>query len=206
MKQYLDFNATTPVFTESAELIKKFLVEDFGNAGSRTHQSGADAKKAVAETRRLIASSMDADESELIFTSGATESNNIALFGLIENAKKANKNKVVTTLIEHKAVLDPLAEASKQDIEVVYVAPNSDGMVETDSIRKELDSKTFLVSCMHANNETGVINPIDEMADEIHDMDMIEWIQRVEPANWKWVEYQYDYKMRHSISQRYKKN
>ncbi|MDA8655221.1 aminotransferase class V-fold PLP-dependent enzyme [Gammaproteobacteria bacterium] len=171
MKQYLDFNATTPVFLESAELIKKFLVEDFGNAGSRTHQSGTDAKKAVAETRRLIASSMDSDESELIFTSGATESNNIALFGLIENAKKANKNKVVTTLIEHKAVLDPLTEASKQDIEVVYVKPNSDGMVETDSIKEALDSKTFLVSCMHANNETGVINPIDEIADEIKSFD-----------------------------------
>ena len=80
MKEYLDFNATTPVFTESAELMMRFLVEDFGNACSRTHQSGVDAKKAVAETRRFLASSMGADESELIFTSGATESNNIALF------------------------------------------------------------------------------------------------------------------------------
>jgi cysteine desulfurase len=171
MKEYLDFNATTPVFTESAELMMRFLVEDFGNAGSRTHQSGVDAKKAVAETRRLLASSMGADESELIFTSGATESNNIALFGLIENAKKANKNKVVTTQVEHKAVLDPLFEATKQDIEVVYVSPNSDGMIETDSIKEALDSNTFLVSCMHANNETGVINPIDEIADAIKSYD-----------------------------------
>jgi cysteine desulfurase len=171
MKEYLDFNATTPVFTESANLIHKYLVEEFGNAGSRTHQTGIDAKRAVAEARRLLASSMDADESELIFTSGATESNNIALFGLIENARKANKTRIVTSQIEHKAVLDPLAEISKQDIEIIYVAPNAEGMIETESIKKAIDSNTFLVTCMHANNETGVINPIDEIANAIKSID-----------------------------------
>ncbi|MBT7438108.1 MAG: aminotransferase class V-fold PLP-dependent enzyme, partial [Cellvibrionales bacterium] len=110
MKEYLDFNATTPVYEESVAEIKQYLDEDFGNAGSRTHQSGLDAKKAISSARNVIADYLNAETSEIIFTSGATESNNLALFGLLDEAKELGKNHIISTQIEHKAVLDPLNE------------------------------------------------------------------------------------------------
>ena len=163
MKEYLDFNATTPVYEESVAEIKKYLDVDFGNAGSRTHQSGLDAKKAVVAARNTFASYLDAETSEIVFTSGATESNNIALFGLLDEAKKLGKNHIISTKIEHKAVLDPLSEITKQGFNVTLIAPNDDGSIDTDKITSSITNQTFLVSCMHANNETGAINAINEI-------------------------------------------
>ena len=164
MKEYLDFNATTPVYEESVVEIKKYLDVDFGNAGSRTHQSGLDAKKAVVAARNTFASYLDAETSEIVFTSGATESNNIALFGLLDEAKKLGKNHIISTKIEHKAVLDPLSEITKQGFNVTLIAPNDDGSIDIDKITSSITDQTFLISCMHANNETGAINAINEMA------------------------------------------
>ena len=167
MKEYLDFNATTPVYEESVAEIKQYLDEDFGNAGSRTHQSGLDAKKAISSARNVIADYLNAETSEIIFTSGATESNNLALFGLLDEAKELGKNHIISTQIEHKAVLDPLNEIARQGFDVTLVAPNENGSFDPKAIVDQITDKTFLVSCMHANNETGVINPIDDIAASI---------------------------------------
>ena len=167
MKEYLDFNATTPVYEESVAEIKKYLDVDFGNAGSRTHQSGLDAKKAIVSARNAFASYVDSETSEIVFTSGATESNNIALFGLLDEAKKLGKNHIISTEIEHKAILDPLSEIKKQGFDVTLIAPNKDGSIEGDKILAAISDKTFLISCMHVNNETGVINPIEDIAAEV---------------------------------------
>jgi cysteine desulfurase len=164
MKEYLDFNATTPVYEESVAEIKKYLDVDFGNAGSRTHQSGLDAKKAVVAARNTVASYLDAETSEIVFTSGATESNNLALFGLLDEAKKLGKSHIISTEIEHKAVLDPLSEITKQGFNVTLIAPNDDGSIDIDKVTSSITNQTFLVSCMHANNETGAINAINEIA------------------------------------------
>ena len=108
MKQYLDYNATTPCFDETVDVMSRYLSVDFGNAGSRTHEAGLTAKKAISDARKDFSSYMGASSSELIFTSGATESNNIVLFGLLDYAKDNNLNHIITTSIEHKAILDPL--------------------------------------------------------------------------------------------------
>lgn len=171
MKEYLDFNATTPVAQETADLMHEYLVNEYGNAGSRSHDTGSRAKKAVLKARQQIASICNADISEIIFTSGATESNNLALLGLLEYANQNKKNHIVSTAVEHKAVLDPLEHLEKFGFKITYVQPSSSGHVTPDSIMSAITNKTFLVSCMHANNETGAINNIDEMADRIKDLD-----------------------------------
>ena len=119
MKEYLDFNATSPVSEETARFMLQYLTEEFGNAGSRTHQTGSNAKKAVIESRETISKIFDADFSELIFTSGATESNNLAIFGLKKNALENGKNHIITSEIEHKAILDPVKEMELQGFKKV---------------------------------------------------------------------------------------
>ncbi len=171
MKEYLDFNATTPVAQETADLMHKYLVNEYGNAGSRSHETGSRAKKAVLGARQQIANICNADLSEIIFTSGATESNNLALLGLLEYANKNKKNHIVSTAVEHKAILDPLENLQRSGFQVTYVQPSSSGHITSDTLLDAITNETFLVSCMHANNETGAINNIDEMANRIKDLD-----------------------------------
>ena len=167
MKEYLDFNATTPVSNETAELMQQFLVDDFGNAGSRTHETGSKAKKAVIQAREDIANIFDADFSELIFTSGATESNNLAILGLRDYAKQNGKNHIISSQIEHKAILDPLAVMESENFEVTYIEPSKNGVIESDKVLSAIKETTFLISIMHANNETGAINPINDIFSKV---------------------------------------
>lgn len=167
MKEYLDYNATTPVSAETAEVIKQYLIDDYGNAGSRTHESGSKAKAAILESRKLVASYLDAEYSEIIFTSGATESNNIALFGLLDYAQQNNKSHIISTTIEHKAILDPLNEIESRGFEITLIDPDENGKINPDDVLQAIKHETFLISCMHANNETGVINPITEIAEQV---------------------------------------
>ncbi len=171
MKEYLDFNATSPVSEETARFMLQYLTEEFGNAGSRTHQTGSNAKKAVIESRESISKIFDADFSELIFTSGATESNNLAIFGLKKNAIENGKNHIITSEIEHKAILDPVKEMELQGFKVSYVKPNVDGVIKVSDVIEAINEKTFLVSIMHANNETGVINDINEIFSAVKSRD-----------------------------------
>lgn len=161
---YLDCNATTPIEAEVLDVMVYYLRDEYGNAGSRTHEYGVRAKQAVERAREQVALVVGAQRDEVIFTSGATESNNISILGLAEHAEKAGKKHIISTLIEHKAVLEPLAELEKRGFEVTYLKPSESGRISVDELKQAIRTDTLLVSVMHANNETGVIQPIDEIA------------------------------------------
>lgn len=179
MTVYLDCNATTPVDPRVITRMTSFLAEEFGNAGSRTHEFGARAKKAVDAARAQVAAVVGARQDEVILTSGATESNNIAILGLAEHGLKTDKRHIVTTAIEHKAVLEPVNELRRRGFEVTVVPPTSGGFVDVGEISSALRDDTILVSVMHVNNETGVIQPIDEIA---HSMETHEAYLHVDAA------------------------
>ncbi len=162
MTTYLDCNATTPMEPEVRDAVLKYMTEEFGNAGSRTHEFGMRAKQAVQKARDQIAKLVAANRDEIIFTSGATESNNLAILGLKKYGKQNGKKHIVSTQIEHKAVLEPLAA-----LEVTFVSPTQGGWVDSDNIMAAVRDDTLLVSVMHVNNETGVIQPISEMANKL---------------------------------------
>jgi len=165
MTIYLDSNATTPVLKPVADLVYKLMVEEYGNSGSRTHEFGTKAKKNVEKARTQVASVVDADKSEVIFTSGATESNNLAILGLLEHGLTHNKKHIITTRIEHKAVLEPIEHLAKKGFEVSYVEVNESGVLNPSDVEKLLREDTLLVSIMHVNNETGSIQPITAICD-----------------------------------------
>lgn len=165
MTTYLDCNATTPMEPLVRDAVLKYLTEEFGNAGSRTHEFGARAKQAVQNARDKIAEMVAANREDVIFTSGATESNNIAILGLKEYGEKNAKKHIVSTQIEHKAVLEPLAALENSGFEVTLVPPTASGWVEPDAIKDAIRDDTLLVSVMQANNETGIVQPIAEIAE-----------------------------------------
>lgn len=161
---YIDCNATTPLEQRVCEEMWQYYTKEYGNEGSRTHEYGARAKQAVQLARDQVASVVGCSREEVIFTSGATESNNIALLGMAEHGEKIGKKHIVSTSIEHKAVLEPLELLVKRGFEVTLLKPNSKGRVLADMVEAALRPDTLLVSVMHANNETGVIQPILEIA------------------------------------------
>lgn len=163
MTAYFDYNATTPVLKEVADLVYKMMVQDFGNASSRTHEYGVDAKRAVEKARQQVADLVGADKTEVIFTSGATESNNIAIIGLKEHGEKSGKKHIITSRIEHKAVLEPVEYLESIGFEVSYLDVDSTGLVKPEQLQQLLRPDTLLVSVMHINNETGCIQPLDEI-------------------------------------------
>lgn len=163
MTVYLDFNATTPVLPEVADLVYKLMVEEYGNPGSRTHELGVAAKRAVEVARAQVANIVDADKSEVIFTSGATESNNLAILGLREYAELTGRKHIITSKVEHKAVLEPIEHLEQSGFEVTYLDVSASGAVDIQQVKAALRDDTILVSIMHINNETGVIQPITEI-------------------------------------------
>lgn len=163
MTIYLDFNATTPVLPEVADLVYKFMLEEYGNSGSRTHEYGVAAKRAIEAARAQVAEIVKVDKTEVIFTSGATESNNIAILGLREFAQQSGKKHIITSKLEHKAVLEPIEHMEKQGFDVTYLNAATDGQVDIEQLKAALRDDTVLVSIMHINNETGVIQPISEI-------------------------------------------
>lgn len=165
MVAYLDCNATAPLDPAVREVMLHYFDIEYGNAGSRTHEFGARAKQAVQKARKQLGAVVDATPDEVIFTSGATESNNLAILGLAAFGEAEGKRHIVTTAIEHKAVLEPCEELERRGFEVSYVKPNADGRVPVDAVLKAVRSDTLLVSVMHVNNETGMIQPIAEIAE-----------------------------------------
>ena len=160
---YLDNNATTPMDPRVLEAMMPYFTEHFGNAASRNHSFGWQAEEAVDYAREQIAKLINADAKEIIFTSGATESNNLAIKGFFEMyAEKGNHFISVTT--EHKATLDTLKHIEKQGAEVTYLEPASDGLITVDQLANAIKPNTVLVSVMYANNEIGVIQPIKAIA------------------------------------------
>lgn len=164
MSVYLDCNATTPVESEVLELMMRYLGEDYGNAGSRTHDFGMRAKQAVERAREQIAAVVAARREEITFTSGATESNNMVLLGLANRVDGATRRHIVSTAIEHKAVLEPLEQLAKQGFEVTLIHPDQSGRIDTQAVLDAVRPDTLLVSVMHANNETGIVQPIEAIA------------------------------------------
>jgi len=160
---FMDSHSTTPVDPRVLEAMVPYFTERFGHPGSRNHPFGWEAEKAVDEARERIARLVGArDPKEIVFTSGGTESDNLALKGVAEMYREKG-NHVVTTAIEHRAVLDVARRLEKQGYAVTYVAVGSDGIVDPEEIRKALTGKTVLISVMFANNEIGTLQPIAEI-------------------------------------------
>ena len=161
---YLDYHATTPVDPRVADAMLPYFTERFGNASSRHHAFGWAARDAVSAARRQIAALIGADAREICFTSGATESNNLAVRGIV-NADSRRPLHVVTMTTEHHAVLDPCRRLEREGVEVTYVAPRPDGLCDVADIERSLLPHTRLVSIMAANNEIGVLQPIARIAE-----------------------------------------
>lgn len=168
---YLDCNATAPIDPAVLTEVVKYLHGDFGNAGSRTHTYGQRAKERVNRARVEVASVVGAKPDEVIFTSGATESNNLAILGLREFGEKTGRRHIITTQIEHKAVLEPIERLHSVGFEVSAIPPTRGGWVDAQSVAEELRPDTLLVSVMAANNETGVIQPLAEISESLRNHD-----------------------------------
>lgn len=157
---YLDYAATTPVDPRVAELMVRHLTADgvFGNPGSHSHVFGWAAQKAIEQAREQVAELIHAQPREIIWTSGATESNNLAIKGLLSRQQGGH---IVTSKTEHKAVLDPCRQLQRQGYTVTYLDPDSSGLISLDSVAAALRDDTVLVSIMHVNNETGVAQDLE---------------------------------------------
>ncbi|MCA3777718.1 MAG: IscS subfamily cysteine desulfurase [Burkholderia sp.] len=159
---YMDYSATTPVDPRVVDKMVPFLHEQFGNPASRSHSYGWDAEQAVEEARAHVAALLGADPREIVWTSGATEGNNLAIKGAA-HFYQGNGKHLVTVKTEHKAVLDTCRELERQGFDVTYLDVREDGLVDLDALQQALRADTILVSVMLANNETGVIQPVADI-------------------------------------------
>lgn len=160
---YLDYNATTPCDDEVLQAMLPYFSKDFGNAASRSHSFGWKANEAVEYAREQVAELIGADKPEIIFTSGATESDNLALKGVYE-AYSSKGNHLITTVIEHKAVLDTCTHLEKLGAEITYLPVNKGGIIDLKTLEDVIKPQTILISVMYANNEIGVLQPVKEIA------------------------------------------
>ncbi|MBI4264569.1 MAG: aminotransferase class V-fold PLP-dependent enzyme [Acidobacteria bacterium] len=164
MPVYLDCAATTPLDPRVREEMLRHLGDEAGNAGSRTHEYGRRARTAVERARDEVAAVVATSRGDVIFTSGATESNNLAILGLVRYGEATGRRHVVSTAIEHHAVLEPLAELERRGFHLERLRPDAGGAVDAHAVRRAVRHDTLLVSVMHVNNETGVIQPVEEIA------------------------------------------
>ena len=164
MSVYLDNNATTPCDPRVVEAMLPYFTEKFGNAASRNHQWGWDAEEAVETARARIAKAIGADPKEIVFTSGATESDNLALIGAVEMYREKG-NHIITVPTEHKAVVDTAKYLESRGTEVTWLKPAKDGIIDLDELRGAIRDDTVLISIMMANNEIGVLQPIREIGE-----------------------------------------
>lgn len=170
---YLDYNASAPIDSRVVDTMMDVYKHNIGNSDSRTHDYGENARVVVENARKQIAKLLDIPSEDVFFTSGATESNNIAIQGLREYAEKTGKKHIVTTAIEHKAVLETLKFLEKKGFDVEFVSPEASGRVDADKLLKLVSNNTLLVSVMHVNNETGIIQPVQEIGEVLSKMDVL---------------------------------
>ena len=161
---YLDYSATTPVDPRVAEKMIPFLVENFGNPASRSHSFGWTAEAAVEEAREQVAALVNADPKEIVWTSGATESNNLAIKGAANFYSGKGKH-LITVKTEHKAVLDTMRELERQGFEVTYLDVQDNGLLDLEAFKAAIRPDTILASVMYVNNEIGVVQPIAELGE-----------------------------------------
>ncbi|POR53804.1 cysteine desulfurase IscS [Paraburkholderia eburnea] len=161
---YMDYSATTPVDPRVVDKMIPYLREQFGNPASRSHAYGWDAERAVEEAREQVAALVNADPREIIWTSGATESDNLAIKGAAHFYKSKGKH-IITVKTEHKAVLDTCRELEREGYEVTYLSVKDDGLIDLDAFKAAIRPDTILVSVMHVNNEIGVIQDIETIGE-----------------------------------------
>ena len=161
---YFDYSATTPVDPRVAAKMIPYLTEKFGNPASRSHAYGWEAEEAVETAREQVAALVNADPREIIWTSGATESDNLAIKGAAQFYKDKGRH-LITCKTEHKAVLDPMRELERQGFEVTYLDPEPSGLIDLNKLQAALRPDTILVSIMHVNNEIGVIQDIEKLGE-----------------------------------------
>jgi len=159
---YMDYHATTPCDPRVLDAMIPYFTEMFGNAASRNHQFGWQGEEAVENARKQVADLIGSTSKEIIFTSGATESDNLAIKGVADMYYERGDH-IITVVTEHKAVLDTCKKLEKRGFKVTYLPVGSDGLISPDDVRNAITDKTILVSIMHANNEIGVIQPISEI-------------------------------------------
>lgn len=173
MSIYLDYNASAPIVPAVLQVMVDVYQNRSGNADSRTHSYGDEARAVVETARKQVASLLGISPSEVFFTSGATESSNIAIQGLAEYARRSGKRHIITSSIEHKAVLETVRAMERQGFDVDFVAPEPSGRVDAAKIVDKLRDTTLLVSLMHVNNETGIIQPVEELGAELAARDVL---------------------------------
>src|SRR5437868_6285504 len=159
---YMDNHATTPMDPRVLDEMLPYFMEKFGNAASRNHSFGWAAEEAVEAARERVAKLIGANPKEIIFTSGATEGDNLAIKGVAEMYKEKG-NHIITAVTEHKAVLDTCKRLEKYGFRVTYLPVHKDGLIDLDELKRAIDDKTILVTIMAANNEIGVLQPVAEI-------------------------------------------
>jgi len=169
---YMDNHATSPLDPRVLDAMMPYLTKTFGNAASRNHSFGWEAEQAVEKARTQIAKLIGATAKEIIFTSGATESNNLAIKGIAEMYRERG-NHIITQVTEHKAVLDTCKRLEKYGYRVTYLPVKADGLVDIEDLKRAMDEKTILVSIMFANNEIGVLQPVAEIGKLCHERNII---------------------------------
>ena len=167
MSVYLDYNASAPIDPRVLDVMIDVYKNEIGNADSRTHDYGDQARSVVENARKPVASLLGISSAEVFFTSGATESNNIAIQGLKEYAEKSGKNHIITSSIEHKAILETVKAMKHKGFDVDIIDPLPSGRVDGEQILKRVKDSTLLVSLMHVNNETGIVQPVKEIGEEL---------------------------------------
>lgn len=167
MPIYLDFNATTPIDQRVLDRMCEVYRDAYGNAGSRTHSFGQNCSRLIQNARTEIASGLGAESNEIVFTSGASEANNLAILGLAEHGTDSGKTHIISTETEHKSILEPLDHLSKHGFDIDLIAPDIQGQITTESVLAKLRGNTLLVTLHHANNETGVLYPVEEIGEAL---------------------------------------
>jgi len=173
MSIYLDWNASAPIAPEVVETMMEVYQNQIGNADSRTHAYGEAVRAVVEHARKQAAALLGVTSAEVFFTSGATESSNIAIQGLAAHAETSGKRHIITSAIEHKAVLETVKAMGRRGFDVDIVAPEPSGRVAKEKILEKLRADTLLVSLMHVNNETGVIQPVEELGAELEEREIL---------------------------------
>lgn len=180
MSIYLDYNASTPIDERVLEKMIWVYNNCYGNASSRTHEHGQTASREVELARKKVAALIGVESHEVIFTSGATESDNIAILGLQKFGEDTGKKHIITTAIEHKAVLESAKHLAKAGFDVEFINPGNDGRVSSEKIISKVRDDTLLVSVQHVNNETGIIQPVDEIGAALANSDTVFHIDAVQ--------------------------
>lgn len=173
MSVYLDYNASSPIDPRVLEVMIDVYKNYIGNPDSRTHDFGDRARGIVENSRKQVASLLGISAGEVFFTSGATESNNIAIQGLKSYAEETGKKHIITSTIEHKAVLETAKHLERNGFEVEYISPNESGRIDAKDLLSKVRQDTLLVTLMHVNNETGIIQPVDEIGNALAETNVL---------------------------------